>query len=154
MTLAGGILAGAAFMAAGAAHAADIDVESAWARASAGPAANGAAYVTLVNHGSATALVAVETDVARRAELHTHIMDGDLMKMRPVAMVDLPAGERVVFKPGGLHVMLMGLIAPLREGDSFSLVLRLADGDARTAEVAIGSAAAAEAPEHAQRHGH
>jgi len=150
----GVICAAAALTAAGAAHGAELAVESAWARASAGPVANGAAYVTLVNRGPATALIAVESDVSRRAELHTHIVDGDMMKMRPVATVDLPAGERVAFKPGGLHVMLMGLVEPLREGEKFSLVLRFADGDVRTAEVAIGGAAAAEAPEHARRHGH
>ena len=136
----------AASLAAGAARAADVAVEEAWARASAGPARNGAAYVTLANRGGATALVGVESPVAARAELHGHVMDGDVMRMRAMPEVALEAGARVAFAPGGLHVMLMGLAAPLEEGGVFPLVLRFADGDARTVEIAVGGVAAAGPP--------
>ena len=137
----------AAFLAScAAARAADVVVESAWARASAGPARNGAAYLTLVNAGAATALVGVETPVAARAELHAHRMDGGVARMRAVESAPLPAGERAVLAPGGLHIMLMGLAAPLEEGTSFPLTLRFADGDSRAVRVVVGGVAAAAAP--------
>ena len=65
-----------------------------------------AGYVDIANGGKADRLVSVESDVASRVELHTHIDDGGIMKMRRVDGVDLPSGETVMFKPGGLHLML------------------------------------------------
>ena len=132
-----------------AAAAAEVEVEAAWARASAGPARAGAVYVALVNRGAAAALVGVETPAAERAELHTHVMDGDMARMRRLEEVALPAGGRVAFAPGGLHVMLSGLAAPLVEGAEFPLTLRFADGDSRTVAVRVGGVAAhAPPPEH------
>lgn len=125
-----------------AAAAAEVEVEAAWARASAGPARAGAVYVALVNRGAAAALVGVETPAAERAELHTHVMDGDVARMRRLEEVALPAGGRVAFAPGGLHVMLSGLAAPLVEGAEFPLTLRFADGDSRTVAVRVGGVAA------------
>ena len=144
----------AAGLASGAAAAADVDVEAAWARASAGPARNGVAYVTLANRGGPTALVGAETPVAARAELHAHVMDGDIARMRQVERVELAAGGRVAFAPGGLHLMLMELDTPLAEGASFPLTLRFADGDTRTVEVAVGGVAAAEPPAPQGAHSH
>ena len=143
--------AAAAALACGAAGAADIRVEDAWARASAGAARNGAAYVTLVNRGGAAALIGVESSAAARAELHMHIMDGDMARMRPAGSVPLPAGARVALAPGGLHIMLLGLRAPLREGASFPMTLRFDDGDARAIEVIVGGVAAAAPPTVADR---
>jgi copper(I)-binding protein len=56
--------------------------------------------------------------------MHTMAMDGDVMTMREVDAVDLPAGQTVEFKPGGFHLMLMGLKAPLKLGDKFAMTLR------------------------------
>ncbi len=114
-------------------------VESAWARASAGRAANGAAYMTLRNTGaSEDRLVAVSAEVARRAELHTHLMDNNVMKMRPVKDVAIAAGGSVTFQPGGHHVMLMGLEKRLVKGESLSLTLTFAKAGAVTVSVPIG----------------
>ena len=129
-----------------AAAAAEVEVEAAWARASAGPARAGAVYVALVNRGAAAALIGVETPAAERAELHTHVMDGDMARMRRLEEVALPAGGRVAFAPGGLHVMLSGLAAPLVEGAEFPLTLRFADGDSRTVAVRVGGVAADSPP--------
>ncbi len=136
----------AAILASAAAPAAEIVVENAWARASAGPARNGAAYVTLFNRGADIALTGVETPAAGRAELHVHVLDGDVARMRPVPSVALPAHERVAFAPGGLHVMLRDLRAPLEEGAIFPLTLRFADGDSRTVQVMVGGVGAATPP--------
>ena len=130
--------------------AADVSAEAAWARASAGPARNGAAYVTLLNRGADAALVGAETPASARVELHNHVRDGDVVRMRRVDSVALPAGERVALAPGGLHMMLLGLAAPLEEGASFPLTLRFEDGDSLTVTVSVGAVAASAAPEHAR----
>ncbi len=126
------IIAGA-FLAAvatgGQAFAGDVSVgtltlHQAWARASIGPAKAGAAYLTIVNKGDEVdRLLSIETPVAKVAQIHTNIMTNGIMKMRRVEAVEIALGEPVVLGPGGLHIMLMGLKAPLREGESFPLVL-------------------------------
>ena len=101
-----------------------LTIGDAWARASAGPAKAGAAYVTITNGGTETdRLIAVTTPVAKKAAVHAHMMDSGVKKMRPVEVVEFNPGEPTVFMPSGLHVMLMGLRAPLVKGDTFPLTL-------------------------------
>lgn len=103
----------------------DIAVQGAFARATPGAAKNGGAFMTITNKGKdADRLVAASSGVAKIAELHTHIKDGDVMKMRPVGQIDVPAGQTVTLQPGGLHVMLMELGQPLKEGGTFPLTLK------------------------------
>lgn len=102
----------------------DLTIDSPWARATAGPAATGAVYLTLTNHGAQTdRLVATETPVAARAELHAHVMDGNVMKMRRLDAIEVAPGTPTVLAPGGLHIMLTGLTRPLKEGETFPLIL-------------------------------
>ena len=84
----------------------------------------GGAYMTLVNKGAADRLLSATTAVAVAVQMHTMAMDGDVMTMREVDAVDLGAGQAVEFKPGGFHLMLMGLKAPLKLGDKFPMTLR------------------------------
>ncbi len=99
-----------------------VAIQSPWARASIGR--NGAAFLTVVNMGKTDdKLVDVMSDVAKRVELHTHKMDGNIMRMRPIDAIRIPAGQTVTLKPGGHHVMLMGLSGKLKEGGEFSLTL-------------------------------
>lgn len=94
------------------------------------PPANSAAYLVLRNAGSADdAIVAVETEVADTAELHTVSMAEGVMRMRAVDSVPLTAGGDAVLEPGGYHIMLIGIRRPLAEGDSVPLMLRLRSGD-------------------------
>jgi len=103
---------------------APIAVSDAWARATPKGATTGAAYVTVSNHGAgADRLVGASTPVADKAQLHTMIDDNGVMKMRPVAGIELTPGAKVALKPGGYHVMLMGLKQPLAAGQSFPLTL-------------------------------
>src|SRR6185369_1359316 len=88
-----------------------------WARATVTP--TGGAYLAIDNQGAADRLVKVETGIAK-AELHNHIMDGGVMKMRAVDAIPVPAG-RTALSPGGYHIMLIGLKAPLKEGTTFAL---------------------------------
>jgi copper(I)-binding protein len=103
-----------------------IKVVDAWAKASLAGTTNGAAFVTLSNQsGEADRIVAAETSVAAKAKLHTHLMDDGIMRMRPLAAVELESGETATMAPGGLHVMLLGLTEPLKESKSFPLTLFL-----------------------------
>jgi copper(I)-binding protein len=113
-----------------------------WARASAGPVRNGAAYLTVHNAGAADSLIAVSGDIAERVELHTHLMEGDVMKMRRVEAVEVPAHGMAALEPGGFHVMLIGLAQPLKEGQHFPLTLTFRDAGEVAVEVkveAVGS---------------
>lgn len=101
-----------------------IMVKSPWSRASAGMARAGGAFMTIHNSGAtADKLLAAKSDIAARVELHTHVMDGDIMKMTEVESILVPAGGMQMLKPGSYHVMFMGLKDPLKEGGSFPLTL-------------------------------
>lgn len=100
-----------------------VAVKEAWARATI-PNRPGAAYLTIHNGGEADdRLVAASSPAAGRVELHTHIMDGDVMKMRPVEAIAAPAGAMAVLQPGGDHIMLFELAEPLKEGGHIKLTL-------------------------------
>jgi periplasmic copper chaperone A len=119
-----------------------LAVDNAWARATPGKSETGAAYVT-IRSPTADRLVAASTSVAKKAELHTMTMAGMVMKMRPVAGVDIPAGQPVTLAPGGYHIMLMGLAKPLTAGQSFPLTLTFAKAGTRTVDVAVEKVGAA-----------
>jgi len=87
-----------------------------------------AAFFVIENRGARDVkLVGASTDVAR-AELHNHVMEGGVMKMRPVAAIDVPAGGKATLAPGGLHVMLMDLVRPLTKDEVVVITLRFEDG--------------------------
>lgn len=115
-----------------------IRIVDPWARATAGMAMVGAAYMTIENTGAmADRLIEAASPVASKAELHTHIVEGDIMRMRAVEGIDLPPGEIVRLRPGGLHVMLINLTAPLQMGEHFPLTLTFAEGGTTTVEVEV-----------------
>lgn len=101
-----------------------IDVMEVWARATAPSAKVGATYFVVRNKGhEVDTLIRVESPLATKAEMHTSVMHGDLMKMEKLDSVEVTTHSPLVFEPGGHHVMLMGLDKPLVEGDSFPLTL-------------------------------
>lgn len=119
-----------------------ITIEDPWARATVGGGA-GAAFFALKNSGSAAdQLVGAAAPVAKSAELHTHIKEGDVMRMRQIETIDVPAGGVTMLQPGGLHVMLMGMSAPLAAGTSFPLTLSFAKAGEVTVEVEVKDVAA------------
>lgn len=100
----------------------DIAISGVWARPSV--AKNGAAYLTLTNKGGGDdALLSASSSVAGTVEIHDMEMDGTIMRMRRLDRLVLPAGETVMAAPGGTHIMLMGLSAPLVEGSAFPMRL-------------------------------
>jgi len=110
-----------------------VKVEGAWARASVqGQKATGAFMVLTSPEGAR--LVGASTPAANVAEVHEMVMEGDVMKMRAVSGgLELPAGKPVELKPGGYHIMLIDLKAPLVAGGTVPLTLVLRD--AKGAEV-------------------
>ncbi len=118
----------------------DIKVENPFARASAGMATVGAAFMTLKNDSTTPdELVSASSPVAAKAELHTHIKDGDIMRMREVPSIEVPAGGTTALQPGGLHVVLIDLKAPLKRGETFPLTLTFAKAGTMTVEVPVKS---------------
>jgi copper(I)-binding protein len=110
----------------------DIRLGNAWARPTRGDAP-GAVYVAINNKGSADdRLVGAFTDHAAMAMVHqSELVDG-VATMRMAGEINVPAGSRIEMVPGGTHIMLEGLRAPLRTGDNFDLVLKFRkSGDRR-----------------------
>lgn len=110
-----------------------------WSRAMPAMMNSGAVYLKLANQGaSADRLLAVSTPRATSAELHQHLNDKGVMRMRPVTNgLELLPGRTVTLAPGGPHIMLMGLTAPLRAGERFPLTLRFARAGTIEVEVKI-----------------
>jgi protein SCO1 len=100
-----------------------IRVVGAWSRSTAPGASVGVVYFEVTNAGPADTLLAIECPAAQRAEMHATDRSDGIMKMRPVESVDIPAGGRLSFQPGGLHAMLIGIKEPLKEGGRLPLTL-------------------------------
>jgi copper(I)-binding protein len=101
-----------------------IEIGHPYARSTLAGQSTGGAYLTLTNKGPSDRLLSIDANVSESVELHSMAMEGDVMRMRQVDTVDLPAGKTVELKPGGLHVMLLGLKAPLKAGDTFPMTLK------------------------------
>ncbi|MCC7068648.1 MAG: copper chaperone PCu(A)C [Burkholderiales bacterium] len=128
------------------AKAGPISVSHVWARAVPAPVRNSAAYLVIENQGAADRLLSASAAVAKETQLHTMVMDGGVMKMREVKGVDVPANGRAELKPGGDHVMLLGLSDGLKEGSRFPLRLKFEKAGELTVEVMVEKADAAKAP--------
>lgn len=101
-----------------------VTVSHPWARATPKGAKVGAAYFHVAaSKAGGDRLIAAKADVSDRVELHTHVHEGNVMKMRQVEAVAVPAGGDVTFEPSGYHLMLMDLKAPLKEGDLLAITL-------------------------------
>lgn len=119
-------------------QAADIQVHMAKARASLPGVPNSAAFMTLQNAESeAVELVSAESDIAKSVELHTHKMIDGKMAMRQVPFIEVPAKGKVELKPGGYHIMFIGLNEPLAEGEQVDLTLVFGDGQRMDLQVPV-----------------
>lgn len=115
-----------------------IAVSQAWSRAMPPSAPTGAVYFRLDNTGSQDdRLIGAHTPRAGKAELHTHVHQGDMMRMQQVDAVPVPAGETVAFQPSGNHVMLFELKQPLVAGEHFALTLQFEQAGEITTDVEI-----------------
>jgi periplasmic copper chaperone A len=101
-----------------------ITVAHPWARATPGGVKVGGAYLEIkAAADTSDRLIAVRSPAAGAAELHNHIMENGIARMRRVDTIAVPAGRSVVLKPGGYHLMLTDLKVPLKEGDLLKLTL-------------------------------
>ncbi len=138
-----------------------ITIEGAWARTSPMMADTGAAYLTITSAADDALLSAsADASIAGKVELHeTRMVEGDAgmtattmegaettesgdtmapaMEMVPVDTIDLPAGEAVALAPGGLHIMLLDLPAPLELDQTFTLTLTFEDAGTRDVQVTV-----------------
>jgi copper(I)-binding protein len=101
------------------AWAGEMEVSEGFLRAPPKAAASGAGFLSIRNGtGQDDRLIAVEAGVSRLVELHTHVRDGDMMRMRRVEAIAIPAGAAIELKPGGDHIMFIGLTQVLQEGQT------------------------------------
>jgi len=106
---------------------AGIKVDDAWVRATV-PSQHATGVFMRLTSNAAGRLVGVESQAAKHVEIHEMAMQDNVMKMRQVPGIDLPAGQPVELKPGGYHVMLLGLKAPLNVGDKVPVTLKFEQG--------------------------
>ena len=125
---------------------AQVKVEGAWARPTVAGQQGGGGFMTLHSE-RADRLLGGTTPVAERFELHSMAMQGDVMQMRQVDSIALAAGQRVELKPGGLHVMFIGLKQPLALGSKVPVTLRFERAGEVKVEMTVMSRPAA-AMEH------
>ena len=118
-----------------------VETKDVWARATPGGAVNGAAYLTMQSP-TADRLTGVTSPVADKAELHSATMEDGVMRMREISAIDLPAGQPVTLRPGGLHVMLIGLKQPLQPGETIPLMLEFEKAGKREVAAAVGKVGA------------
>ena len=130
-----------------------VKVDDAWVRATVAQQKASGAFMQLTA-AQAAKVVAVSTPVAAVAEIHEMKMDEGVMRMRAVEALALPAGQAVALKPGGYHLMLMGLKAPIKAGDSVPLTLTIegADGKRSSVEVKAEARAGGAAAQHQHQH--
>jgi copper(I)-binding protein len=96
------------------------------------------AFMVIKNAGEKDVkVVKADNPASRVTELHTHINEGGVMKMRPVPAIDVKSKGEAVLQPGGLHVMLIDLKAPMKEGDSVPITLTFDDGSSKTVDAKV-----------------
>lgn len=130
---------------AGFAFAQTVEVKDAWVRAAVPGQSGTGAFMNITAKDGAN-LVGVSSPVAGVAEVHEMKMENDIMRMRAVPALDLPAGKTVALKPGGFHIMLMELKQSLPQGGSVPLTLTLRDAKGRESKVELKLPVAASAP--------
>ena len=122
-------------------HKAAIHVMDAYTLALKTPSGTGAIFMTLHNSDDENAErlvgVNVPADIAGKAELHTHMMDGDIMKMRQVESIEISPNAHKTLKPGGDHVMLFGMEKELVVGTSFPVTLQFEESDPQVIDVKV-----------------
>jgi len=126
---------------------AQIKIENAWARATPPGAKIGAGYMTIRNESSVPdRLVAASSPAAERVETHVTVKEGDIFRMREVKGYDIPARGSFELKPGGAHLMLVNVKAPLKEGAKVPLTLRFQRAGEVKTELNVGRLT--ESPKH------
>ena len=130
-----------------------VKVEAAWIRATV-PGQSGTGAFMRLTAQEPMSLVGLTSPVAAVAEVHEMKLEGDVMRMRAIASLALPAGQAVELKPGGYHLMLMDLKAPLKADTRVPLTLVLRDAKGTERRVELQVPVATRAPGKAGESGH
>ncbi len=119
---------------------AQVSIEKPWARATAPGAAVGGGFLTVTNQGAAPdRLIGASSPAAAKTEIHEMAMEKDIMRMREVRGIDVPAHGRVELKPGGYHLMFQQLKAPFKEGQKVPVTLKFEKAGEVKVELSVGS---------------
>jgi copper(I)-binding protein len=113
-----------------------VKIEDPWTRATP-PGAKVAAGYMKITSGAADRLIGAASPAAARVELHVTTKQGDVMRMREVKAYDIPAGGSFALEPGGAHLMLVDLKAPLKEGARVPMTLRFERAGEVKTELAV-----------------
>jgi copper(I)-binding protein len=96
------------------------------------------AFMVIRNGGDKDVrVVRADNPVSRVTELHTHLNEGGVMKMRPVTAIEVKAKGKAVLEPGGLHIMMIDLKVPMKEGDSIPITLSFDDGSSKQVDAKV-----------------
>ncbi len=125
-----------------------ITIGHPWARATPGAVKNSAAFMTFDNKGPADKLISVTGSVAKEIQIHSMITEAGVMKMREIKSLDIPANGKAELKPGGFHVMLIGIPDGLKEGTKFPLKLKFEKAGEVTVQVTAEKPGAHNHAEH------
>lgn len=119
----------------------DLSIAHPWTRQTATGQSAGGGFTTITNGGKADdRLLGASSPASARVEIHTMAMDGGVMRMRPVTGgLAIPAGGALALQPGGNHLMLMGLKAPLELGAMVPLTLRFERAGSVTVQLKVES---------------
>ena len=110
----------------------NVAVQDAYVRLAPPNAPATGAFMVIKNNGDKDVkVVKADNPASRVTELHTHLNEGGVMKMRPVPGIDIKAKGEAVLKPGGLHVMMIDLKGPMKEGDVVPMTLTFDDGSSK-----------------------
>jgi len=134
-----------------------LHIQQPWSRPTVAAVPVGVVYVDLKNNGTKMErLLSASTQVAERVELHTSVMEGEMMRMRPINVVEIAPMSSAELKPGGMHMMLMGLRQPLVQGQTFALNLVFERAGAVTVNVLVRDPveSAGQGVGHNGHHGH
>ena len=118
---------------------AEVTVKDAWVRGTVPAQKSTGAFLTITSSEDAK-LLGASSKIAKTVEIHESGMKGDVMHMHAVDFVPLPAGKAVELKPGGYHVMMMGLTGRVKEGDKVPLTLIVEDGKGKRTRVEVQAA--------------
>lgn len=126
---------------------AQLTIEAPWARATVPAARVAGAYLTVRNQSFlADRLIGASSPVAARVEFHLHIADGEIMRMRQVQALDVPANGSLALKPGAAHLMFVDIRRPFKKGDVVPVTLRFERAGELTVRAPVGGLAAKSPP--------
>lgn len=126
-----------------------IQIDDPWARATAPGASVAGGYMVIRNQGGATdRLVGASSPAAAKVELHVHLHEDGIMKMREVPAYEVPAKGSFELKPGGAHLMFVDIKHPFKEGEKVPVKLRFEKAGEVTAEFQVGGLGQSTPPAH------